>query len=127
MLNGNMNQSKRNNTLKDFKENKIRILVTTDVASRGLNMENVGLVLNFDVPKEAESYIHRIGRTGRAGAHGKAIMLVSPEEHKLMSEIEKMHRTKIRISDHHPIVDIAGKYSKIRLDKSTDKFGKAAP
>lgn len=66
MLNGNMSQGKRNATLKSFKDNMLQILVTTDVAARGLNMENVGLVVNFDVPREAESYIHRIGRTGRA-------------------------------------------------------------
>jgi superfamily II DNA/RNA helicase len=77
MLNGNMSQGKRNATLKDFKDARLKILVTTDVAARGLNMDNVGLVINFDVPKEPESYIHRIGRTGRAGASGKAIMLVS--------------------------------------------------
>jgi superfamily II DNA/RNA helicase len=66
MLNGDMSQSKRMFTLKSFKEGIIRVLVTTDVAARGLNMDNVGLVINFDVPKETESYIHRIGRTGRA-------------------------------------------------------------
>lgn len=66
MLNGNMSQGKRNSTLKSFKDNTLKILVTTDVAARGLNMDNVGLVVNFDVPKESQSYIHRIGRTGRA-------------------------------------------------------------
>jgi superfamily II DNA/RNA helicase len=66
MLNGDMSQSKRMFTLKSFKDGFIRVLVTTDVAARGLNMDNVGLVINFDVPKETESYIHRIGRTGRA-------------------------------------------------------------
>jgi len=58
-----MSQGKRNSTLKKFQDGDLKILVTTDVAARGLNMENVGLVVNFDVPRESESYIHRIGRT----------------------------------------------------------------
>jgi superfamily II DNA/RNA helicase len=68
-------------------------------------MDNVGLVINFDVPKESESYIHRIGRTGRAGAFGKAIMLVSPEEQQLFADIEKVHRTRIQKSDHIAVID----------------------
>ncbi|NCO98306.1 ATP-dependent RNA helicase, partial [bacterium] len=95
-----MSQGKRNSTLKKFTDGNLKILVTTDVAARGLNMDNVGLVVNFDVPKESESYIHRIGRTGRAGAYGKAIMLVSPEEGKLFANIERTHKTKIAKSDH---------------------------
>ena len=127
MLNWNMSQWKRNATLQDFKDAKLKILVTTDVAARGLNMDNVGLVVNFDVPKESESYIHRIGRTGRAGAFGKAIMLVSPEEEKLFADIEKVHRTRIKKSDHIPVVDTSKKFSWHKLDKSTDKFGKGRP
>ncbi|MCF7835229.1 DEAD/DEAH box helicase [Candidatus Gracilibacteria bacterium] len=125
MLNGDMSQNKRMFTLKNFKESHIRVLVTTDVAARGLNMDNVGLVINFDVPRETESYIHRIGRTGRAGAFGKAIMLVSPEEQKLLADIEKVHRTRVKKSD-HPVIGDKGEYSNIRLNKSTDKMGKAA-
>jgi ATP-dependent RNA helicase DeaD len=124
MLNGNMSQGKRNAMLKSFKDGDLKIMVTTDVAARGLNMDNVGLVVNFDVPKESQSYIHRIGRTGRAGAYGKAIMLVSPEEQQLFSDIERTHRTRIKRSDHLPVVDTQGKFTTCRLDKSTDKFGK---
>jgi len=87
-------------------------------------MDNVGLVVNFDVPKESESYIHRIGRTGRAGAHGKAIMLVSPEEGKLFADIERTHKTRIAKSDHVVEQDKEAEFIKYRLDKSTDKFGK---
>lgn len=125
MLNGDMSQSKRMFTLKSFKDGFIRVLVTTDVAARGLNMDNVGLVINFDVPKETESYIHRIGRTGRAWAFGKAIMLVSPEEEKFLSDIEKAHKTRIKKSDHITVSD-KWQYANIRLNKSTDKTGKAA-
>ncbi|HCB51259.1 TPA: hypothetical protein DEP21_01590 [Patescibacteria group bacterium] len=100
-----MSQGKRQSTLNDFKQNKLQILVTTDVAARGLNMENVGLVINFDVPIDAKSYIHRIGRTGRAGASGKAIMLVSPLERPLVQEIEKTHRIRIKQSEHIAVND----------------------
>lgn len=122
MLNWDMSQNKRMFTLKSFKESHIRVLVTTDVAARGLNMDNVGLVINFDVPRDTESYIHRIGRTWRAGAFGKAIMLVSPEEQKFLADIEKAHRTRIKKSDHIVISD-RWEYAHIRLNKSTDKIG----
>ena len=121
MLNGNMSQGKRMSTLAAFKENKIRILVTTDVAARGLNMDNVGLVINFDVPNDTESYIHRIGRTGRAGAHGKAIMFVSEKEIPFFLNIEKANKIKIRKSEEETIRDHKQKYLHIRLDRSTDK------
>jgi superfamily II DNA/RNA helicase len=105
LLNGDMSQGKRQAMLDDFKQGKTQILVTTDVAARGLNMENVGLVINFDVPVDAKSYIHRIGRTGRAGAHGKAIMLVSPLEMPLVRDIEKEHRICIQKSEHMVVLD----------------------
>lgn len=123
LLNGDMAQTKRQCTLDEFKQGKTRILVTTDVASRGLNMENVWLVINFDVPIEAKSYIHRIGRTGRAGASGKAIMLVSPLERPLLQEIEKMHNIRIQQSDHVVSSDPQSRYGNLRLDRSTDKKG----
>lgn len=123
LLNGNMAQGKRQSTLDEFKQGKIKVLVTTDVAARGLNMENVGLVVNFDVPVDAKSYIHRIGRTGRAGASGKAIMLVSPLERSLLQEIEKMHKIRIKTSEHTTLHDKEGRYGNVRLDRSTDKLG----
>lgn len=116
-----MSQGKRMSTLAAFKEGKIKILVTTDVAARGLNMDNVGLVINFDVPNVPESYIHRIGRTGRAGAHGKAIMFVSDKEIPLFLNIEKTNRIKIQKSDKEGVHDNDKKYIHIRLDRSTDK------
>lgn len=116
-----MAQGKRQTTLNDFKLNKTQILVTTDVAARGLNMENVGLVINFDVPADAKSYIHRIGRTGRAGATGKAIMLVSPLERPLLQDIEKTHKIRIQQSEHIAQIDRQGAYGNLRLDRSTDK------
>ncbi len=121
LLNGNMAQNKRQSTLNDFKQWKTQILVTTDVAARGLNMENVWLVINFDVPADVKSYIHRIGRTGRAGASGKAIMLVSPLENSLLKEIEKTHKIRIDQSELLVVQDREWTYGNIRLDRSTDK------
>lgn len=127
MLNWDMTQWKRQWTINRFKMWEVNVLVTTDVAARWLNLDNVWLVVNFDVPKESESYIHRIGRTWRAGASGKAIMLVAPEETWLMSEIEKVHKTRIPKSEHRTITETKWKYSEVHLDKSTDKFGKWKP
>jgi ATP-dependent RNA helicase DeaD len=93
----------------------IQILVTTDVAARGLNMENVWLVINFDVPADAKSYIHRIGRTGRAGAEWKAIMLVSPLEKPLVQDIEKIHKIRIQPSEHIVQNDRQWAYWNLRL------------
>lgn len=81
-------------------------------------MDNVELVVNFEVPREPESYIHRIGRTGRAGATGKALMLVSPDEKHLLYEIEKTQKISLKKSDGHTAVeDTEGKFAKVSLDK----------
>ena len=128
MLNGDMTQGKRQSTLNDFKANKIRVLVTTDVAARGLNMEQVALVINFDVPIDAQSYIHRIGRTGRNGESGKAIMLVSDMEIPLLREIEKIHRIRIPHTEEVAAYDREWLYRNLRLNRSTDKkWGKKPP
>jgi len=76
-LHGDVDQRQRLATLKAYKENQMKILIATDVASRGLNMKDIDLVINYDVPQDPESYVHRIGRTARAGKSGKAIMFVS--------------------------------------------------
>ena len=94
-IHGDMQQRDRMRALKDFKEGHVRIFIGTDVASRGLNMNNINLVVNYHVPHDPESYIHRIGRTGRAGASGHAIMLVSSEEMRTFQRIERMHKIEI--------------------------------
>lgn len=123
MLNWDMSQGKRTSTLKAFKEWHTRILVTTDVAARGLNMDNIGLVINFDVPNDAESYVHRIGRTGRAWARGKAIILVSDLEIPLIKNIERTNKIRIKKSEHLAVRDSKKTYNHIRLNRSTDKPG----
>jgi ATP-dependent RNA helicase RhlE len=88
----------RRAALHGFKKGTFRVLVATDIAARGIDVKEIGLVVNFDVPEKAEDYIHRIGRTGRAGASGKAITLVTPEQHKDIRDIEKLLKTSLSVS-----------------------------
>ncbi|MDR0247260.1 MAG: DEAD/DEAH box helicase [Burkholderiales bacterium] len=94
-IHGDKTQSARIASLEKFKEGKTQILVATDVAARGLDIEELPVVINYEMPNVPEDYVHRIGRTGRAGAEGEAISLVSPDEEKYLLEIEKLIRKKI--------------------------------
>lgn len=87
-LQGNMSQKQRMNTMIEFSKKSFQILVATDIASRGLDVEDVGLVINYEIPNEPNSYIHRIGRTGRNEKLGKAISLINPEELKMWKAVE---------------------------------------
>jgi len=91
-IHGNKSQGARTRALADFKQGEVRVLVATDIASRGLDIEQLPQVVNFDLPNIAEDYVHRIGRTGRAGANGQAVSLVSSDEKQLLSGIEKLIR-----------------------------------
>ncbi len=94
-LHGGMEQRDRLDIMKSFKRGEFRFLVATDVAARGIDVESLSLIVNYDVPVEKESYVHRIGRTGRAGNKGKAITLAAPQEFKILSEIEEYIGYKI--------------------------------
>ncbi|MGK5083216.1 DEAD/DEAH box helicase [Bdellovibrionota bacterium FG-1] len=83
-------QSHREQALAEFKEGKYRILIATDVAARGLHIDDVSLVINYDLPMEAEDYVHRIGRTGRAGATGRALTFVTPRDRRGLNDIERL-------------------------------------
>ncbi|WP_339408915.1 DEAD/DEAH box helicase [Pseudomonas sp. EA_35y_Pfl2_R5] len=96
-IHGNKSQNARTKALADFKANKVRILVATDIAARGLDIDQLPHVVNFELPNIEEDYVHRIGRTGRAGRSGEAISLVAPDEEKLLRGIERM--TKQNIAD----------------------------
>ncbi len=91
-LNGDLTQDARERTLNRFRQNQIKVLVATDVAARGLDIDDISHVFNYDLPDDAEIYIHRIGRTGRAGKSGTAISLVTPRERRLLREIERLIR-----------------------------------
>jgi ATP-dependent RNA helicase RhlE len=94
-IHGDKTQAEREAALADFKSGKTAVLVATDVASRGLDIEGLPQVINFDVPHSPEDYVHRIGRTGRAGLTGEAISLVSPEDHDAIAAIEKLIKKRI--------------------------------
>ena len=113
ILNWDVKQSKRISTLEWYKKGKFKILVTTDVAARWLNMDNVWLVINFDMPIEVESYIHRIWRTWRAWANGKAIMFVWQNEKKTLRAIENVCEWKIKLSDYQGVLDTQWTYKQL--------------
>ena len=94
-LNGDMNQANREQTIRRLKASQIDVIVATDVAARGLDVERISLVINYDIPYDSEAYVHRIGRTGRAGREGKAILFVSPRERRLLRTIEVATRQPI--------------------------------
>ena len=94
-IHGDIVQSKRETILKKFKDFKIDILVATDVAARGIDVENLSHVINYNLPEDTETYTHRIGRTGRAGNKGSAISLVTPAEMRKLSYFEKTLKTKV--------------------------------
>jgi len=87
-IHGDMPQQKREKVLNDFKEDKIQILIATDVAARGLDIDDISYVINYDMPEDVDNYIHRIGRTGRAGKEGIAISFVTSEEEHFIREFE---------------------------------------
>ena len=93
---GNKSQAARTRALKDFKDGKTQVLVATDIAARGIDIHLLPQVVNFDLPYVPEDYIHRIGRTARAGQEGKAVSLVSADEHKLLFDIEKLLKYEIQ-------------------------------
>ncbi len=96
-IHGNKTQNARQRTLNAFRANRVTVLVATDVAARGLDVDGVSHVVNYDLPMEAETYVHRIGRTGRAGANGIAMSFVDREQRPLLHAIERLLRKKIPV------------------------------
>ena len=92
-IHGNKSQGARTKALAAFKDGSVRVLVATDIAARGIDIDQLPQVVNFDLPNVSEDYVHRIGRTGRAGATGQAVSLVSADEFKLLSDIERLIQT----------------------------------
>jgi superfamily II DNA/RNA helicase len=94
-IHGDKSQSERIQALEAFKQGKVMALIATDVAARGLDIDQLPMVINYEIPSAPEDYVHRIGRTGRAGALGEAISLVAPDEEKYLAEIEKLIKREI--------------------------------
>ncbi|MBN8663720.1 MAG: DEAD/DEAH box helicase [Chitinophagales bacterium] len=99
-IHGNKSQNARQLALSNFKKGRIRVLVATDIAARGIDIDELGHVLNFDLPAVPETYVHRIGRTGRAGFSGSAISFCDPEEKNFLTSIEKLIQKRIPTSAH---------------------------
>jgi len=101
-IHGNKSQSARDKALKDFKNRTIRVLVATDVASRGIDVDKLSHVINYEIPEQAETYVHRIGRTGRAGEAGAALSFCSADEKAYLKNIHKLIHRNIDVVTSHP-------------------------
>ncbi len=131
-LHGEMNQSERDRVMKSFKEGRSELLIATDVAARGLDIETVTHVINFDMPWDVEQYIHRIGRTGRAGRTGDAITLIEPRERRNLRMIEQMTGAKIVLARIPTAADIAARrretfVTAVRARLEADDFDRQRP
>jgi ATP-dependent RNA helicase RhlE len=113
-IHGNKGQNARQRALANFKTQSIRVLVATDIAARGIDVDDLGLVVNYEIPNIAETYVHRIGRTGRAGASGMAYSFCDSEEKAYLKDIEKLINRKIPVVDDHPFPLTASETSYIR-------------
>jgi len=120
-LNGDLNQEARERTLERFRQNRVKVLVATDVAARGLDIDNISHVINFDLPENAEPYVHRIGRTGRAGKSGVALSLVSPSDRQHLQQIERFTRKKL-IKSELPSEEDLIKYREANLLKQVSTW-----
>lgn len=119
-IHGDKSQAKRMHALRDFKKNKTRVLVATDVAARGIDVDSVTHVVNYDLPNEAETYVHRIGRTARAGQDGDAISFCSATERDYLRSIERLLRESVPFDDDH-------EYHSESAQKATGSKAKPAP
>lgn len=113
-IHGDVTQNQRELTLKKFKLRKVTILVATDVAARGIDVNDLTHVVNYNLPQDPEAYVHRIGRTGRAGKHGTAISIISPAEKRDLLFIQKIARTQIK-KEEVPGVDVVIETKKMKL------------
>ena len=101
-IHGDKSQKQRQKSLQSFKDSEIRVLVATDIAARGIDIDKLSYVLNYDIPNESETYVHRIGRCGRAGETGVSISICEPEENEYARDIEKLIKQKIEVVQNHP-------------------------
>jgi len=107
-IHGNKSQTARQNALKNFKEGKIRALVATDIAARGIDIDGLTHVINFDIPNIPETYVHRIGRTGRAGASGRSLSFCDHEEKEFLRDIVRLIKRDIPVVAEHPFLMVGG-------------------
>lgn len=113
-IHGDKTQAIRNKAIQDFKNKKANILIATDVAARGIDIVNVDAIINFDIPNVPETYIHRIGRTGRAGKSGIALSFCSPDENSYIKSIEALIEKQIKVITDHPFIINKPKQKKLQ-------------
>mgnify|MGYP001208212634 CR=1 FL=1 len=124
-IHGNKSQNRRQKTLNDFKNGSLSILIATDIAARGIDVDDLSLVVNYDLPNVPETYVHRIGRTGRAQASGRAISFCSMEEHSYLRDIQQLINKKIEIVSDHPFVEESQNLKGVQVPpKSAEKTKK---
>jgi ATP-dependent RNA helicase DeaD len=126
-LNGDMQQAERERMIAQLKSGQIDILVATDVAARGLDVERISHVINFDVPYDTESYVHRIGRTGRAGRNGEAILFIAPRERNMLRSIEHATRQPIEAMNLPTVADVNAKRVAKFRQRVTELLEKGVP
>ena len=136
-IHGNKSQTARVTALENFKNGKTRVLVATDIAARGIDISELAYVFNYDLPEVPETYVHRIGRTARAGAEGCAVSFCSPEEVEYLAGIEKLNRKKIPVISGHPWDGVPAPVKQVAVpraekalpkkDRSTKRSGKTTP
>ncbi len=124
-IHGNKSQTARQHALLRFRQGTLRVLVATDLASRGIDVDGISHVINYDLPSEPEAYVHRIGRTGRAGADGVALSFCDSSERSALRAIEKLVRRSIRVDIEHPFHD-AAHFSKNQRQQSHSSGRSAA-
>ena len=125
-LHGDISQSQREKILNKFKKRLLNILVATDVAARGIDVHDLTHVINYSLPQDSESYVHRIGRTGRAGKEGNAITFITPAEYRKLQSIQKRAKTDIRKA-HLPSVYDVIKTKKLRIKTDLEEIVKSPP
>lgn len=128
-IHGNKSQTARQKALTDFKQVKIQALVATDIASRGIDINELKYVINYDMPKMSETYVHRIGRTGRAGNEGQAISFCSYQEISLLRDVEKLIKKKIQVlvNEDYPLIDKSEKPKRTQQRPSSNKQKRVKP
>jgi ATP-dependent RNA helicase RhlE len=114
-IHGNKSQNARQNALAQFKDQTLRVLVATDIAARGIDIDELAYVINYEIPNIAETYVHRIGRTGRAGANGTAFSFCDAEEKEYLKDIHKLINKNIPVIDEHPFP-----FTGVRSEKKSD-------
>ncbi|MEO5646926.1 MAG: helicase-related protein, partial [Chitinophagaceae bacterium] len=125
-IHGNKSQSARQNALSNFKTGRIRVLVATDIAARGIDVDDLSHVINYELPNVAETYVHRIGRTGRAGATGIAWSFCDVEEREFLRDINKLISQAIPVVEDHPFPTPLGSFQQGVVIPKTGAYGRIA-